>query len=112
MLVATNGKESHKVHLAHWWPGRYFEGWTGSEGIFNKWFTMKKPPIPYDLVLKCLDQETRYLTYASVTVGNSAVQTCAMCCPRDNPSRRAGRFIALLRLARALRGMGYRLEQT
>jgi len=51
------------------------------------------------------------MTVARVDLGYVELTTTARCCPRDQPRRSAGRFIALLRLARALKTMGLKMEK-
>jgi len=51
------------------------------------------------------------MTLAQTWINNELVETVARCCPKDQPSRAKGRFLALLRLARTLKKMGYRLER-
>ena len=99
MLVATNGEETYRVNLVHWWPGRKFRNRNRTLGLF---FEMKHK------------KGTRYATVAFIHIaeeyGSRVFSGVSLCCPKDQPSRGAGRFIALLRLARALRKAGYRLE--
>ena len=98
-LVAKKGNDERPVSLKHWWPGR----WTGGYDIV---FVNER------LIRKAYREGTRYMTMAHVDLGSgAAVASWSRCCPRDNPSRAVGRFIALLRLARALRPLGYRLEK-
>ena len=94
-IIATNGTETGRVTLAHWWPGRLtFE-------------------IPYHVIRKAYQDRTRYLTYIRAEVGDGEVTAWARCHPvKDRQSsREKGRFIALLRLARALKKLGWRLEK-
>jgi hypothetical protein len=98
-IVATNGSDKQIVRLKHWWPGR----WMGGYDIV---FVQEK------LIRKAYQKGTKYMTVAQVDLGsNTTMVSWARCCPKDQPSRAAGRFIALLRLARALRPLGYRLEK-
>jgi len=99
MIVATNGEESAPVQLVHWWPTRW--PWDGFYGA-NQY--------PMTLVWRARRDGTRYMTMARVDLGGCTVSTVARCCPRDQPSRAIGRFLALLRLGRALRKLGWELE--
>lgn len=93
MLVATNGKESCPVELIHWWPGREF----GRRNL--------------DLFFELAAREgTRYITVASVVVGEEMILSLAHCCELDQPSRARGRTIALGRLNKQLKEIGYWLE--
>lgn len=51
------------------------------------------------------------MTIVSTDLGGVELSAWARCCPNDQPRREVGRFIALLRLARTLRPLGYRLEK-
>lgn len=100
MIVATNGRDESVVKLVHWWPGRWpWDHLFGQSGSF-----------PMPLVWRARRDGTRYMTLASVDLGDCTMSSIARCCPKDQPTRAAGRFIALLRLARALRRMGWKLE--
>jgi hypothetical protein len=96
-IVARKGSDERVVRLKHWWPGR----WMGGYDIV---FVQEK------LIQRAYKEGTRYMTVAHVDLApNAAVAAWSRCCPKDQPSRETGRFIALLRLARALRPLGYRL---
>ena len=95
--MATNGTEEYPVKIVHWWPGREYR-----QLLMNTFFDITKK------------KGTRYATVAFVHIaeeyGSRVFSGMALCCPKDQPGRATGRFIALLRLARELRGTGYRLE--
>ena len=94
MLVATNGTESHRVYISHWWPGRL----------------CRLPNIDMVGFRKAVRDGSIYLTTVSADLNGIVVSAHARCCPKDHPSRAKGRFIALLRLARFIRPMGYKLQ--
>ena len=94
-VVAKKGNDEHRVSLSHWWPGR----------------ACRLPAVPIKAWKRSARGNTRWMTIASTDLDGIEVLAYARCCPRDNPSRAKGRFIALLRLARALRPLGYRLEK-
>ncbi|RPJ40091.1 MAG: hypothetical protein EHM35_00355 [Planctomycetaceae bacterium] len=75
MSEETNGK----IRVYHWWPGRQYAG---------------ESPIHPALLANCERRGTRYLTLAFC----DGYFGLARCCPKDNPSRRLGREIALGRL--------------
>jgi hypothetical protein len=96
MIVATNGSETGRVRLSHWWPGR----------------VCRLPNVNGRLWRRCLEGKTRYLTVFSAELPDGLeITASARCYPGDRPKKEKGRFIALLRLARALRAMGWRLER-
>ena len=97
MLVATNGAESYPVGLMHWWPGREFHN-----PNLTRFFEMA--------ARHAHGGDTLYITVGYVIIGPSLIQGVAYCCPKDKPSRKRGRQIALGRLGKELRRMGYRLE--
>jgi len=105
-VVAKKGDDERRVRLCHWWPGRE----QTSEWMIGE-YTRTPSPIPFRLIDQARWQETRYMTVASANLGTTEIRTIARCCPKDQPSRATGRFIALLRLARVLRPLGYKLEK-
>jgi len=100
MLIATNGEFESPVRVYHWWPEK---GW---------WSNC---PIPSFLVKEAKQKGSRYLTYVETEGeldGNYGwIAACAICCPRDFPSRKMGRTIALGRLQKKLEFYGMRLEE-
>ena len=78
--------ELGKVRVNHWWPGK------------------EQTPIEPELIRLAEQRGSRYLTVATVELpGGERVQTTAFCCPKDVPTRRMGRRIALGRLQAVLR---------
>jgi hypothetical protein len=75
------------MRVIYWWPGRRFR---------------KKNPIPEEFLRKAKRRGTRYLTVAYEEVNGRKVYGVAFCCPKDNPSRRMGKRIAIGRLRSAL----------
>jgi len=99
MIVATNGKESSPVQIVHWWPTRW------------PWRVIQHYHFSPLLIWGARKRKTRYMTLAQTWIDNEPIWAVARCCPKDQPSRAKGRFLALLRLARTLKKMGYRLER-
>jgi len=96
MIIVTNGEKVGRLSITHWWPERHW------------WESVS---VPAFLVRKSLRMRSRYMTVASARFEDGEISAVARCCKRDQPSREVGRFIALLRLARTLRRMGYRMER-
>ena len=94
-LTATNGTDTGRVQLFHWWPGRQYAGTS---------------PIPPSLVREAERIGSRYLTFAVAELPQGPVAEYSLCCPKDMPDRAMGRRIALGRLASALEPMGWRVE--
>ena len=95
MIVATNGEKEARVKIVHWWPGRKFRN-----DNMTTFFEMAA----------WARGGSRYITVASAAIDYLLVQGLAHCCPKDTPSRARGRTIALGRLEKELRDLGYRLE--
>ena len=95
MIVATNGEKEARVKIVHWWPGR--EYYNPGMGTFFR-------------AAARIKGGSRYITAAYADVGHRMAQGMAYCCPKDTPSRARGRTIALGRLEKELRDLGYRLE--
>ena len=93
MLVATDGDFERPVRIYHWWPGK-------------EWY--RENPIPSFLVKEAEIKGSKYLTY---TEAEDLNWDFALCCPRDVPSRKMGRKIALGRLAKRLERQNFRLEE-
>jgi len=100
MLIATSGKLEAPVKIYHWWPEK--EWWSSC-------------PIPAFLIRSAWKKGSRYLTYVETEGeldGNRGwIAAAAMCCPRDIPSRKMGRTIALGRLQKKLESLGMKLEE-
>jgi len=97
MLIATNGEFESPVRVYHWWPGK-------------EWY--KECPIPSFLVKEARQKGSKYLTYVeALSEDGDGPFAYATCCPRDFPSRKMGRTIALGRLRKDLEGCGIRLEE-
>ena len=89
MLVATNGDFEAPVRVYHWWSGKEWR--YGS-------------PIPSFLIKEVEKRGSKYLTYVETYAPDAYVLwDHATCCPRDTPSRKMGRKIALGRLNKRLR---------
>jgi len=78
------------MKVYHWWPGRQYAG---------------PCPIPRHYVEKAEKMGSRYLTYAKQELGMPGrwAEGWAFCCPKDFPSRKLGREIAIGRLLAGLR---------
>jgi hypothetical protein len=98
MIIVTNGEKIGRLSIAHWWPGR------------DHWW--ETPSVPAFMIRDSKRKRSRYMTVASARFEDGEVAAVARCCKRDQPSREVGRFIALLRLARTLKRMGYRIVRT
>lgn len=94
-MIATNGTESVKVHITHWWPHRYYSGGN----------------IPSYIRARALQDKTRYLTMANVDMENGIVAAFARCKKTDAPNRATGRELALSRLSVLLAPLGWRLVE-
>jgi len=93
-----------RVGIAHWWPGRSYYSFAGTMISYNS-------PFPSYILRRSGRVKTKYMTMVRVTFEDGELATYAMCCPKDQPSRAAGRFIALLRMARLLKSMGLKMER-
>jgi len=88
MLVATDGEFEAPVKVYHWWPGK--------EWRYGN-------PIPSFIIKEVKKRGSRYLTYVETFTPTSyVIWDHAACCPRDMPSRKMGRKIALGRLSKRL----------
>jgi hypothetical protein len=97
-LVVMNGDLEGRVGLYHWWPRRDY--WVNNS------------PIPFHIRNRARCNGNKYLTMAFVDFPNSRLATYTSCHPtKDQPTREAGRFIALLRLGRLLKSMGLKWER-
>ena len=97
MLIVTDGKFETPVRIYHWWPGK-------------EWY--KENPIPSYIVKEVKQMGSRYLTYVSAEVDyDRFVSAWSVCCPRDIPSRKMGRKIALGRLGKRLESFDMRMEE-
>ena len=94
MIAVRQNGNVYPLRLSHWWPGR----------------VCRLPNVIGGMWLRAVRQGTKYLTIASVELNGVTVTAHAMCRHDDQPRRKVGRFIALLRLARGLKSMGLRLE--
>ena len=94
-LTVTDGSQTGRVQIFHWWPGRQYAGAT---------------PIPPSLVKEAERRGSRYLTFAVAQLPEGPVAGCSLCCPKDTPDRAMGRRIALGRLASELEPLGWRVE--
>ena len=83
------------MKVYHWWPGREFNG---------------PNPIPAFLVKAAKSRGSRYLTYAKEQVGENLFFGQAFCCPKDFPSRKMGRKIAVGRLKAMAEEHGIELD--
>ena len=92
---ATNGDDTRRVQIFHWWPGREFAGVC---------------PIPPSALLEAERRGSRYVTFAVTDLHDGPVAAWAFCCPKDTPDRAMGRRIALGRLASELEPLGWRLQ--
>lgn len=71
------------MKVYHWWPGREYRGVC---------------PIPPHFVKQAEKMGSRYLTFAIEDTTRGPVAGWAFCCPKDVPSRKMGRQIAMGRL--------------
>ena len=100
IIVKRQNGEVGKVQIAHWWPQRDWD-WTG----------YTHSPIPSHVRNRAYRMGTTYMTMARVMFPSGELATYALCCPKDQPTREAGRFISLLRMGRLLKSMGLRRER-
>ena len=96
MIIVTNGERTGRLAIAHWWPEK-------------NW--IQESTLPAYMVRKSRRMRSRYMTVASARFEDGEIAAVSRCCKKDQPSREAGRFIALLRLGRTLKEMGYRFER-
>ena len=94
-VTVTNGGDTKRVQIFHWWPGRQFAGTC---------------PIPPSAIREAERRGSRYVTFAVTELPNGPFAAWAFCCPKDTPDRAMGRRIALGRLASALEPLGWRLQ--
>ena len=99
MIIVKKGNEEGRLGVAHWWPTRSLFDWTHNS------------PIPTHVRRTARGKGTKYLTMVSVNFPTGQLVTFASCCPKDIPTREAGRFIALLRMGRLLKSMGLKWER-
>jgi hypothetical protein len=71
------------MRVYHWWPGREYRG---------------ACPIPSYLVQDAKRKGSLYMTFAVEDTNRGPIAGCAQCCPKDVPSRKMGRQIAIGRL--------------
>lgn len=83
------------IRIFHWWPGREYRGVC---------------PIPSYLVREAEEKGTRYLTFVSLEMNDLVIEGVAECCPKDVPSRKMGRKIALGRLKSLVKHYGLEVD--
>lgn len=83
------------MKVYHWWPGREFRG---------------PCPIPVFMVKAAEKMGSLYLTYVALDVGDMRFFGNAFCCPKDFPSRKMGRRIAVGRLKAMAEEHGIELD--
>jgi len=92
--VEFNG-EKHPVQFSHCWPDRVkAEGHIPHRGL--RLFTQHK---------------SKYLSLCVIPMTNTDLTSFAVLRSDDNGSRKAGAFIAFLRMARALKVLGLKIER-
>ena len=88
------------------WTGRvkFYEWWPGKKGA-QAWIM--------GLQLQLMGLTPRHATFAVVELGDGycRIESPAYCCPRDEVDKAKGGFIALLRLARVLKGLSLKIER-
>ena len=89
--MAVKGQVEYPVTVIHWWPGRDYAG---------------EHPLNPQTVEEYEKRGTRFVTLAVCLNHNARAE----CCPRDAPSRKLGREIALGRLEKDIEEIGWRLE--
>jgi len=104
MIVVRNGDGEGRVSIAHWWPGRSYYSFAGTTISYNS-------PFPTYILNRHGRIGTKYMTMVRISFDNGELATYAMCCPKDQPGRAKGRFIALLRMGRLLKSMGLKMER-
>jgi len=92
MYIATDGQTEYPVRIVHWWPHRQYAG---------------RHPLTREELAYLHRRGTRFLT---VVTCDHYLRT-AQCCPKDAPSRKIGRDIALGRLAKAIEPEGLWLKR-
>ena len=86
------------MRIFHWWPGREY---------------MKDCPIPDLYVSEARRMGSRYLTYAILELDEGRyVEGWAFCCPKDVPSRKMGKKIAVGRVMCTVKEFGLDENQT
>ena len=100
IVVKKENGEEGRLQIAHWWPGRDWD-WTG----------VAYSPIPSYMRNRAYRKDSKYMTMARIVFPSGELATYAVCCPKDQPTREAGRFISLLRMGRLLKSMGLRMER-
>lgn len=103
-IVVRKGEEVGRVWIAHWWPGRPQYSFVGTTISYSS-------PFPAYIFKRGRGKHTRYMTMVRVEFAEGEFATYSMCCPKDQPNRAKGRFIALLRMARLLKSMGLKMER-
>lgn len=101
-IVVRDGEKVGKVQIAHWWPGR------SQYSVRGYGFSYISP---FPAYVFRHTKGTKYMTMVRAVFPDGELATYAKCCPKDQPSRATGRFIALLRMARLLKSMGLRMEK-
>ena len=104
MIVVKDGENVGKVNIAHWWPGRPQYSFRGNSISYSS-------PFPVHIFHRGRGKHTKYMTMVRVEFPDGELATYAKCCPKDQPSRATGRFIALLRMGRLLKSMGLKMEK-
>ena len=104
MIVVRRGEDVGRVSIAHWWPHRSFFRFTGT-------MISHSSPFPSYILKRVGRTKAKYMTMVRVTFDDGELATFAICCPKDQPSRATGRFIALRRMARMLKDMGLKMER-
>jgi hypothetical protein len=84
------------MHIFHWWPGREYR---------------KQCPIPAFLVKEAERMGSRYLTFAIVETEERAIWGHAFCCPKDVPSRKMGKQIAVGRVMAMIEDFGFEVDE-
>jgi len=102
-IVVRDGDAEARVGLSHWWPGR--------DWVWHSDFTATFSPIPAYVRNKAHRMGSKYMTMVYTELPRGHLATYAVCRANDQPSRAKGRFIALLRMGRLLKGMGLKMEK-
>ncbi len=78
--------QAARIEMEYKWPSRYWLGF-----------------------IRGIPDDARYLVMASMHLPGYFIQARAICCPKDQPIRKLGRAIALMRLAALVKALGWQV---
>ena len=100
--IAVKGNVEKPVKFVHWWPGREIP-------VFR--FEPSLNPVMEFIFGKAQERGSRYATIAYVdTTPTGGMFEKAICCPKDAPSRKMGRDIAVGRLRKLVARHGWTIQ--